>query len=78
MAQPVEAGYSAAVALKLYVGGQVLRLAQVGPERIVLKQPEPVPAGEAELEVTIDGSTTRQSIVIETSGAATTGEIWYR
>jgi len=37
-----------------------------------------VPSGEGELEITIDGSTTRQSIVLDATGAETDGEIRYR
>jgi hypothetical protein len=78
MTQSFELGYSAPADLKLHVGGRTLSVAKVGPERIVLSQPMQVPAGEAELEITIGGKTKRQSIVIDTSGASVRGEISYR
>jgi hypothetical protein len=78
MAQSVELGYSASIALNLHVGGRVLSLARVGPDRIVLTRPAPVPAGHAELEIKIGGSTRRQAVEIDASDASTTGEIRYR
>jgi hypothetical protein len=78
MAESIEGGYSASVALKLRVGGRVLGVAKVGHDRIVLREPSEIPARDAELEITIGGETTRQSIVLDVDGGTTVAEICYR
>ena len=42
-------GYSANVRLHLFVGGETLELAAIGPEEISLREPADLPPGPAEV-----------------------------
>ena len=56
----------------------MLGVAKVGHDRIVLREASEIPVRDAELEITIGGETTRQSIVLDVSGGTTVAEIRYR
>lgn len=58
-------GYSASVSLRLRVNGCVFPLTHAGPDRVILQEPAPLPDGDAELIVTVDGQETRRRVNIE-------------
>jgi hypothetical protein len=70
-------GYSAHVSLKLHVSGEVIDVAKVGPERIVLKEPRHISSGEAQLEITIGGTRKEQHVVLAPQDLRSLGEIRY-
>ena len=47
-------GYSARINLELIVNGQVIDVVQTAPDRLTLRDPATLPAGEATLVITID------------------------
>ena len=55
-------GYSADVLLWLRLSDRAVPLAQIGPDRIILKDVESVPAGAAELVLSVDGRERRWSV----------------
>jgi hypothetical protein len=57
--------YSAPVNLELHIQGQVLSVAKVGPDRLVLQDESANPRGEGVLHVTIGSTTKRGTIVID-------------
>lgn len=57
-------GYSATVKLELRVGGQLLEVAQVGADSLILRQPGRLPPGPAELLVTVAGTTEVHPIIL--------------
>ena len=52
-------GYSADVRIQLTLNGQVLSIAQLGPDFLVLKNTVPHPPAEAEIFMSIDGAESR-------------------
>ncbi len=48
-------GHSAEVRMHLRLNGQVLPIAQLGPDFLVLKDPIDHPSADAEIDLTIDG-----------------------
>lgn len=59
---PSSHGYSASVAMTLVVAGREYPLSHVGPTHVRLREPAPIPTGEAELIVSIDGDEDRSII----------------
>lgn len=57
-------GYSADVKLLLRVNGCVFPLAQMGPNRVVLREETVLPDGPAEVMATIDGEPQRWIVEI--------------
>jgi hypothetical protein len=57
-------GYSAEVSLQLRVNGCVFPLAQMGFNRVILREETPIPEGPAEVMATIDGETERWAVEI--------------
>jgi hypothetical protein len=49
-------GHSAQVRMELHLNGHVLRIAQLGPDFLMLKQPFDHPPAEAEIYLRIDES----------------------
>jgi hypothetical protein len=47
--------YSAEVGLSLQMNGVVVPLHKVGPSRVIMRTPVDLPAGHAELTVSVDG-----------------------
>lgn len=76
MASTVEPGYSATVSLELHVDDEVLSVAKVGPDRIMLSKPQAVRVGAAKLFITIGGVVEEHSIMLHRSDA-THGFVWY-
>jgi hypothetical protein len=70
-------GYSAKISLKLIVGADVFDVAKIGRERLVLREPRPLPAGAAVLSVTVGNTTTEQSVVLSPQGDGDCSEIKY-
>jgi hypothetical protein len=58
-------GHSAIVDLKLIIGCDELDVSKVGPERIVLAEPQLIASGTATLVLSIDGVAQRQAILID-------------
>ena len=54
--------HSASVELWLHCGGQRFELGQVGGKILILAKAEPIPGGEAFVEIIIDGDAQRHSI----------------
>jgi hypothetical protein len=57
-------GYSADVKLDLRVNGCLFPLAQMGPNRLILRQETSLPDGPAEVIATIDGEPQRWTVDI--------------
>jgi hypothetical protein len=53
------AGHSAQVRMELHVNGQVLPIAQLGPDFLVLANPADYPPTDAEIAMSIDGHESR-------------------
>ena len=64
IAQSSQSGYSADVRLWVRFNGRAVPLAQVGPDRIMLRDAEPVPVGAAEVVVSVDGRERRWLVEI--------------
>jgi hypothetical protein len=65
MAQNTSIGrYSAVVKLTLLAGGQVYPLAQVGPEKVILKTAARIPPGPATVVVVVDGNEHRTDVML--------------
>jgi hypothetical protein len=70
-------GYSATVDLQLSRNGEMIDVAKTGPDRITLSQPRELPAGPAELIITVDGRKTTYPIVLRaTDGPARVVYYW--
>jgi hypothetical protein len=65
-----ERGFSASVSSKLYVGDEVLNVAKVGPDRIMLRDQRAVREGEAILVIKIGDSEERTNVTLINSNAA--------
>jgi hypothetical protein len=50
--------------MKLVTDGQTIRVAQSGPDFLILNEPATIPAGEAELIVTVEGEDTKRPFLI--------------
>ena len=48
-------GHSATVRMQLFVNGQVLKIAQIGPRFLMLDHPISYPPSEAEVLMSVDG-----------------------
>lgn len=57
-------GYSAEVQLRLVIGERVLPLAQVGPDRIVLRESADCPPTAAEIVMHVDGRERRWPVYL--------------
>ncbi len=62
-------GYSAPVQLELHLEKEVIGLAKVGPDRIMLNQPRSVPIGAAVLVVRIGEWVRRSEIILDRCNA---------
>jgi hypothetical protein len=70
-------GYSAVVDLRLEWNGSSIDVAKTGPDRITLSEPRELPAGPAELIITVDGKKTTYPIVLQgTNGPQTVVSYW--
>ena len=49
-------GHSARVRMELRIHGQVVPIAQMGPDFVIVKEPVEFPPGQAEIFMSIDGS----------------------
>lgn len=56
--------YSAEVVLSLLVGGQRIRLSQVGPDFVLLAEPASIAPSPAEVEVNVDGHIHRREVYL--------------
>jgi hypothetical protein len=52
-------GHSAKVQIQLFVNGQMLPVAQLGPDFLVLREPTDHPPAEAEIAMWVDGRESR-------------------
>jgi hypothetical protein len=52
-------GHSADVRIQLFVNGHVLKIAQLGPQFLMLDQPVEHPPGDAEILMSVDGKQER-------------------
>ena len=59
---PQSNGYSADVRMHLSVNGHTLRIGQLGPDFIILRDAFDLPASEAQITVSIDGRTRQWSV----------------
>lgn len=57
--KPQHYGHSAKVQIRLFVNGQVLPVAQLGPDFLVLQEPTNHPPAEAEIAMSVDGRESR-------------------
>jgi hypothetical protein len=69
--------YSADVSLEIVVQGETIDVAKIGPHRLVLRQPRKLPAGAAELRVTVGENTTSQQIILSPRADAVSAEVNY-
>ena len=76
MSVALERGYSAPVTLRLHVGDEVLKVASVGPDRIMLRDQRAVREGEAVLVITIGDQEERTNVTLKNSNA-TDGTVNY-
>jgi len=54
--------------MTLHLAGESYRVVQAGPDAIKLKTQQPIPSGDAILEIVVDGRVHRQSVrVLPTS-----------
>ena len=60
-----EPGHSADVRIQLYLNGNVLPVAQLGPDFLVLRKPIDHPAADAEIALSIDGHEERWRVRLE-------------
>jgi hypothetical protein len=58
-------GYSADVRMELYVNGDRLPIAQLGPDFLVVKEPIEHPPTDAEIALSIDGQENRWPVRLE-------------
>lgn len=56
--------YSAEVTLRLLIDDRYLRIAQVGPDILILRDQLDTPTTSATLVITVDGNERRQEIVL--------------
>ena len=64
-----EAPYSAAVTLSLVAGNQTFPLSEIGSNGFTLREPSQLPAGDAEVVMTVDGREYRWSVALPTEFA---------
>lgn len=64
MSSQTSLGYSADVRLFLIVNGRTIKLGQLGPDFIVLSDPQELPAGEAEITMSVDGRESRWPVLL--------------
>lgn len=58
-------GYSSTVAIYLTVDGQQLKVAQIGPDTLILREPRDIaPGTQAQLTIIVDGEIEQDSIVL--------------
>jgi hypothetical protein len=69
--------YSSEVSLTLLIDGQALRVWQVGPEMLILKDRLATTTREATLIITVDGRERRQAVVLPQGLAANQEEVRY-
>jgi hypothetical protein len=73
-----ENGYSASVEAFLLVGGQHIRLAKTGPDKVVAVEPCELPPGtEGELVILVDGHRDSRSVVLDDGAISGRQEIRY-
>lgn len=70
MIKKSEDGYSAPVSLELHVADEIIGVAKVGPDRIVLNESRSVREGEAKLVIKIGDAVRRRRIILNNSNAA--------
>ena len=70
-------GFSADVALEIRVQGEAIDVAKIGPDRLVLREARRLPAGDAELRVTVGGNTTSQQIILSPRADCDSTEVNY-
>jgi hypothetical protein len=63
-------GYSAAVRLRLEAEGQSFELAQIGPEKVILRAPASLPPCRAEVVMDVDDFTRRWLVALPEGIAA--------
>jgi hypothetical protein len=56
--------YSAEIRLELRVAGRTLRLAQIAPEFVILKEVVDLPPSEAEIVMYVDGNERRWAVFL--------------
>lgn len=69
-------GYSARINLELIVNGQVIDVAQTGPDKLILREPATLPAGEATLVITIDDKRHVTPIIMSETTASEIVHFW--
>jgi hypothetical protein len=58
-------GYSSTVEIFLTVNGEQLRVAQIGPDTLILREPRDIrPSTEATLTISIDGRIEEERIIL--------------
>jgi hypothetical protein len=70
MSIALERGFSAQVTLNLHVGDEVLHVAKVGPDRIMLRDQRAVREGDAVLSIKIGDNEKRTNIILKNSNPA--------
>jgi len=70
MSIALERGFSATVSLRLHVGDEILKVASVGPDSIMLRDQRAVREGEAVLVIKIGDSEERTTVILNNSNAA--------
>jgi hypothetical protein len=70
MSFALERGYSASVSLRLHVGDEVLNVASVGANNIMLRDQRAVREGEAVLVIKIGDKEERTNVTLKNSNAA--------
>ncbi len=69
--------YSASVDLQLQLNGETIDVAKTGPDRITLSEPREIPAGPAEIVVTVDGRKSIYPVVLQaTDGPSRIVSYW--
>jgi len=61
---PASTGYSAQVRLHLVIGSRILELGQIGPDRIVVREPADLPPGPAEVVMHVDSFERRWQVYL--------------
>ena len=67
--EPKRRSHSATVELSLNLAGRVVPLWEVGPNFVVLRTPERIPPGPAEVVVSIDGTLSQRSVELHAQSA---------
>jgi hypothetical protein len=63
--------HSAMVRMELHVDGTVLRISQLGPDFLILREPVDRPPAQAELFISIDGKERRRAVFLPAGLSAT-------